>query len=127
LALPKLALLSSSVIIIHMIVVSGFVPWHGGHSYGPRYSTGLVPWFSLLGILAVDARLRWRTRESVKDSHFRWRTEWTFGAILLISSMTLNALGATARRTWLWNIEPVNVDEKPERVWEWSDPQFLAK
>ncbi len=127
LALPKLIMMSLSVIIIHMIVVSGFVPWYGGHCYGPRYSTGIVPWFSLLGILAVDARLRWRAIGSVKDSNFRWRTEWAFGAILFLSSMTLNALGATAHRTWLWNSRPINVDEKPERVWEWKYPQFLAK
>jgi len=89
--------LFSRVIIIHMIVVSGFVPWYGGHSCGPRYSAGLVPWFSLLGILAVDARLRWRARASVKDSHFRWRTEWTFGAILLFSGMTISMRWALRR------------------------------
>jgi hypothetical protein len=24
-----------------------------------------------------------------------------------------------------WNGEPVNVDFHPNRVWDWSDPQFL--
>jgi hypothetical protein len=25
-----------------------------------------------------------------------------------------------------WNVSPVSVDDAPERLWDWSDPQFLA-
>lgn len=125
--LPRLVLISLSVVAIHLVIVSGFVPWYGGHSYGPRYSTGIVPWFSLLAIMAVKSRLNWREKHAVTDSSARWRTEWTCGAMLLLCSMTLNALGATAHRTWLWNIRPINIDEAPERVWDWRHPQFLAK
>ncbi|MDQ6651357.1 MAG: hypothetical protein M3Y84_01300 [Acidobacteriota bacterium] len=126
-ALPRLIVISLSLVVVHLVVVSGFVPWYGGHSYGPRYSTGIVPWFSLLGILSVQSSLKWHDKELVNDSSALWRTEWAFGAILLLCSMILNALGATAHRTWLWNIRPVNVDEAPERVWDWKHPQFLAK
>jgi hypothetical protein len=124
---PKLLVMSLSIAIVHLIIASGFVPWHGGHSYGPRYSTGLVPWFALLGILSLEARLGWQNEKATDDSAFRGKLEWTFGAILLICSVTLNGLGATAWRTALWNLNPVNVDEAPERVWDWKHPQFLAK
>src|SRR5687767_14463332 len=30
--------------------------WWAGHSYGPRLTTGAVPWLVLLGILALRAR-----------------------------------------------------------------------
>ncbi len=125
--MPRLITISISVLVVHLMIVSGFIPWYGGHAYGPRYSTGIVPWFSLLGILSVKARSKWHEKEVVNDSPSLRRTEWAFGAILLLCSMTLNALGATAHRTWLWNSRPVNVDEAPERVWDWKHPQFLAK
>ncbi len=126
LALPKLVVMSLGVVVVHLIIVSGFVPWYGGHSYGPRYTTGLVPWFSLLGILAVKSKLGPNEKDLVNDSNAVWRTDWTVGAILLLCSMTLNALGATAHRTWRWNSTPVNVDTAPERVWDWEHPQFAA-
>ena len=125
--LPRLVVISLSVVFVHLLMVSGFVPWHGGHSYGARYSTGIVPWFSLLGILSVKSRLDRRRQDEASETTSRWRIEWTVGALLLLCSVTLNALGATAHRTWLWNSRPVNVDEAPERVWDWKHPQFLAK
>ena len=127
LAVPRLVTLGLCVVVVHLIVISGFSHWYGGHCFGPRFSTGLVPWLSLLGTAAVAARRRRREAEAGTASRRRWRVEWTFGAILLLCSMTINGLGATAHRTWLWNIRPVDVDQKPERVWDWGDPQFLAK
>jgi hypothetical protein len=126
-ALPRLVVISLSVVVVHLAVVSGFVPWYGGHSYGPRYSTGIVPWFSLLGILSIQSSLKWHEKKLVHGSSALWRAEWTLGAILLLCSLILNALGATEHRTWLWNMRPVNVDEAPERVWDWKHPQFLPK
>src|SRR5687767_6561853 len=32
--------------------------WWAGHSYGPRLTTGAVPWLVLLGILALRARIQ---------------------------------------------------------------------
>ena len=49
----SLVWLSISVIVFHLIVIADFDPWHGGFSYGPRFSTGLVPWFALLSILGI--------------------------------------------------------------------------
>src|SRR4051794_2784256 len=40
--LRRLRFLSVVVIVLHWLLVSGVVPNHGGHSYGPRYFTGAV-------------------------------------------------------------------------------------
>jgi len=124
LAAPRLAVLALSVVIVHLMVVSSFPHWWAGHAFGPRYSTGLVPWFMLLGILGVAGWLK-RTDES--GASWITRVEAAAGITLLMCSVTINALGATAHRTWLWNIRPENVDDHPERVWDWRNPQFLAK
>lgn len=123
---PRLLVLSLTIIAAHLIVISAFPQWWAGHSFGPRFTTGLVPWFALLSILAVKARLVWHEREYPKRST-HLKAEVVLGALLLICSVAINLRGATDGRTALWNMIPIDVDEKPERVWDWSDPQFLAR
>ena len=123
---PRLIAMSLCIVAVHLIMVSGFAPWHGGHCYGPRYSTGIVPWFALLAILSVKSRLQWHNKQGANDAPHLWRAEWTFAAILLLCSVTMNGVGATVRPTSLWNTNPINIDDAPERVWDWRHPQFLA-
>lgn len=42
-----------------------------------------------------------------------------------VSGVAIHAKGAFVRRAYLWNTTPQNVDDHPERVWDWSDPAFL--
>jgi hypothetical protein len=126
LASGRLAVLALSVAIAHLIVVSGFPHWWAGHSYGPRYTTGLVPWFMLLGILGVAGWLRQPDQTGAKWSSRARRAEAAAGITLLVCSFAINAMGANAHHTWLWNSRPVNIDDHPERVWDWRHPQFLA-
>jgi hypothetical protein len=123
---PRLAMLCLFIMVAHLIVVSGFSPWYGGHCFGPRYTASLVPWFALLGILAIKARVSWREKHELARYSRRWKTEIAFGVTLLLISVFINARGAMNRATALWNVIPVNVDEHPERVWDWRHPQFLA-
>ncbi len=122
----RLAILSLAIIVAHLIVVSGFAQWWAGHCFGPRFTTGLVPWFALLGILAIRARLAWHENHEIKRRSVRWNTEIAFGATLLLISVGINARGAMNGATAVWNQKPVNVDEHPERIWDWKHPQFLA-
>lgn len=110
--------------MVHLTIISGFVHWWGGHSFGPRLSTGLVPWFVLLAIQGLQGMVRAR-RESVPASPRR-RLELSLGAALLFLSIAINGAGATSQATWLWNVRPLNIDEHPERNWDWRQPQFLA-
>src|SRR5258707_1718986 len=56
-----------------------------------------------------------------------WRAESAVGGLLLIVSLLINTAGATERATWFWNVKPLPIDEHPERLWDWRQPQFLAK
>lgn len=121
---PRLAVLSGAVITLHLTIISCFGHWWGGHSFGPRLSTGLVPWFVLLAILGLQAMFQAR-REFVPASLSR-KLELSLGAGLLFLSIAINGAGATSHATWLWNSRPLNIDEHPERTWDWRQPQFLA-
>jgi len=123
-AYPRLVVLSITVIVVHLTLISGFVHWWGGHSFGPRLSTGLVPWFVLLAILGVQA-MQHAHRESIPASLSR-RFELSMGAGFLVLSIAINGAGATTHATWLWNSRPLNIDEHPERNWDWRQPQFMA-
>jgi hypothetical protein len=121
---PRLTWLSLAVILLHLTIISCFGHWWGGHSFGPRLSTGLVPWFVLLAILGLQARAQCRL-ESVSRLRFGM-LELSLGAGLLFLSVAINGAGATSHATWAWNVRPLNIDEHPERNWDWRQPQFLA-
>ena len=122
---PRLAVLALSVIIAHVVIISCFIHWWGGHGFGARFSTGLVPWFILLAILGLQAMLAARHSSVITDSLTR-KLELAAGAGLLFISIVINGLGATSQATWLWNTRPLSIDEHPERNWDWRQPQFLA-
>jgi hypothetical protein len=122
----RLVWLSLIIIASHLVVVSSFPHWWGGHSFGPRFTTDLVPWFVLLGILGLRAMLAWR-EEHTESSLIVWRSQLAVGGLLLLLSAFINTLGATSHPTWLWNMHPFSIDEHPERLWDWRQPQFLAQ
>jgi hypothetical protein len=126
-AFPRLALLAVTIIALHWIATSGFPHWYGGHSYGPRLMTGVVPWLVLLGILGLQAMLTEPEKRATVKPRKLWRMQSALGGALLLISMIINALGATTHATALWNVRPVDVDQQPTRIWDWRHPQFLAK
>jgi len=114
----SLATAAMPVIIIHLLIVSGFTPWNGGFCYGPRYSTGLVPWFALLGVYGLRAHL--------DAAKMKFSRPVAIGSLLLAVSIVINARGASSYETWMWNAWPDNVDLVPQKIWDWRRPQFLA-
>ena len=106
--------------------MSCFGHWWGGYSFGPRFSTGLVPWF-----VVIDNSRRTGETVCAGPSELRVRAsgkalELSVGALLLFVSIAINALGAADRNTSLWNVQPQNIDSHPDRNWDWRQPQFLA-
>lgn len=122
----RLVWLSVGTIVGHLIIVSSFNHWWGGHSFGPRFTTGLVPWFVLLGILGTSAMLKWKEERGEALSRARWRAQLACGMLLLLLSAFINTRGATSHATWLWNMRPLEIDQHPERLWDWRQPQFMA-
>jgi hypothetical protein len=123
---PRIVVLALAVIVVHLAVMSCFGHWWGGYSYGPRFSTGLVPWFVVLAIMGVQARNIWLEKHAGEISHLKKQLELSVAALLLVASIAINALGAVDRNTALWNVRPLNIDLHPERNWDWRQPQFLA-
>lgn len=121
----RLVMLSLVIIIIHLIAIAGFPHWWGGLCYGPRFTTGMIPCFALLAILGLAAR-RKAHKDSASPSSNYARAESVVGLVLLILSVLMNARGALAQETWGWNQWPTNVDDVPQKIWDWREPQFLA-
>lgn len=122
----RLLWLSLFVIVAHMVVISGFDHWWGGFCYGPRLTTSLVPWFVLLAIVALHAWAKAKEQGSAAGTKIVWSLQSAIGIVFLAASIFINARGAIARDTWIWNTLPANVDVQPDRLWNWRDPQMLA-
>jgi hypothetical protein len=112
----RLALLSLAAILMHVVLASSFPIWWGGFSFGPRLLTDAVPWFVLLAIIGLKAALP-----------ILRGPEFVAGALLLALSIGINGRGAMSEATAMWNVRPASVDDHPERLWDWRDPQFLAR
>ncbi|HKR02124.1 MAG TPA: hypothetical protein VJT09_15705 [Pyrinomonadaceae bacterium] len=123
--LRRLVWLSLAIMLGHLAAVSSFLHWWGGHSFGPRFTTGLVPWLVLLAILGTKAMLAWREHHGAGKT-VAWRAQLGCGVLLLLISAFINTRGATSHATWLWNMRPFELDRHPERLWDWRQPQFMA-
>jgi hypothetical protein len=102
-----------ATIIGYWIGVSCFPDWTGGWSYGPRLLADVAPlvvWFLPAAFEAVA-----RKRNVVLAG---------LAALLVVLSVAIQARGAFEQSTATWNWTPRYLD--PARVWDWSDPQFLA-
>jgi hypothetical protein len=121
-----LAVLALAIIVAHLVVVSSYVKWWGGPSYGPRLLMSLVPWFVLLAILGCKAMLSYRPPScSQRGWPVHRRAIVAAGLIALGIGTLINARGAISWQTYCWSFQ-VQVDEHPERVWDWRSPQFMA-
>jgi hypothetical protein len=112
------------VCLAHTLMLGSFEHWWGGHSYGPRLFTGLVPWFALLAVLGLDAALT--ARRSTPAAARHPYLLWVVGGLICVASVAINRVGATSFAAAMWNAVPVDVDHDPRRLWNWRNPQFLA-
>jgi hypothetical protein len=114
--LDKLDITLLSICALHLAVIAGFFHWWGGHSFGPRLLCNLVPYLTYLLVEVVD-------RLSFANGWADVARATCFVALVAFSAF-VNGRGALVQATGGWNREPVNVDQHPERIWDWSDPQF---
>lgn len=105
------------VALIQLLVVSSAGQWWAGHSYGSRFLADLTPFFCY-GLIPP---IRWILSRAS-------RTATALGgafALLLLWSALAHGRAATTWDVWAWNGEPISVDDRPDRVWDWSDIQML--
>jgi hypothetical protein len=118
-ALRPLRLLAAGVIAAHVLLQSLDPLWWGGHCFGPRLLTDVVPWLVLLAVLAIDGHRA--------AGHAGWTPlERTCAFALLAAAVAVHARGATVDATQEWNYRPRSVDAARERLWDWRRPQALA-
>src|SRR5262249_24483798 len=104
----------TALAILHWFVISSHtINWWAGHCYGPRFFTDLTPVFVLFLIPYVEHL----------NSFARWRRA-VFIALALVSG-AMHLRGGWSKAVYYWNIDPVYLDQHPERNWDWSDPPFL--
>jgi hypothetical protein len=107
--------LGAAGVALHAVVVASFPHWWGGHGYGPRLFTDTL-FFQALIAASVAATL-------ASEPAGAWRRAFV---ALVALGVGIHAAGALSSQSNRWNWAPAEVDERPERLWEWRDPQMLA-
>lgn len=103
------------IILLHTILISGFPQWWGGHSFGPRLMTDIIP----LMMFFIIPYFENPTKKILNPKNIIF-------ILLCALSIYIHFIGANRREAWIdWNKYPVNIDEKPSRVWDFKDIQFL--
>ena len=103
------------VVVLHIMVVAQWPIWWGGHCYGPRLLTDLLPILGFYAACAIHAALRTKSPAGLAAC-----------AALVLASIAMHAPGALENRALEWNVKPDNVDTDTSRLWDWRDPPFLA-
>ena len=108
--------LAYGIIVSAMFIAISLIPaWWAGHSFGPRYLTDLVPFLAYFTAFNFDVRAKWRNAVVAGIG------------ISAAISLIIHAQGAVRSAPWAWNAIPEDVDFKPSRLWDWSDPPFLRE
>jgi len=105
-----------AIVVAHVIIVGASSMWWAGHSFGPRFTTDIVPF--LVYFTAFNFRLPSSIRPAARSAVF------VGVAVLTTASFLIHAQGALRRDTWMWNEIPNNIDDNASRAWDWRDPQF---
>lgn len=101
-----------------VLTVGSWGDWWGGWAFGPRLLQSTLPAVALLALVLVHATNQRGGQLKV--------------VVLALCSVVagwealVHISGVASARGYEWNDRPVNVDTALQRLWDWSDPQFLA-
>ncbi len=102
------------LILTHWILVSRNLNWWGGHCFGYRLLSDLIPFFIYYLIYFIK-EIDWKVKSPI-----------LFLFILsLFISLFINLKGATEMNSYNWNLIPSNIDTDPKRLWDLQDLPFL--
>lgn len=106
-----------AIVLVHWGVVSSFPHWYGGHTFGNRMMSDLIPYFMyfFIPVLAAGPGPRRPARTALV----------TLFVLLVVVSGVIHYRGAYRRAVWKWNSTPVDVADQPSRMWDVRDLQFL--
>lgn len=118
----------------YAVVFSSYSGWHGGYCYGPRHFSDLLPWFVLIGAIAVGGLLRApiTCRTLPTGGRVRllpaWR-KWAEAVVLAAGFAWggfVHGRGAVRPDTWTWNYQCRRHADHVRHATDWRHPQFLA-
>ena len=114
---PGMDSILAVILVLHWLSISAFKHWWGGHSFGPRLFSDMVPFFIYFLIPVVE-------RIPKKRAGGKALLICAF-AILTAAGFFIHCRGANSYAVYTWNNEPVDVDQSPARIWDYTDIQFL--
>ncbi len=97
-----------------LVLYAAYAEWWGGRVFGPRFLDDLAP--------VLFAALAWGIGQGLLDHRGRRVVFWVAGAWSLILFNAAALVYSNER----WDMHPENVNFAPERLFDWSDPQWLA-
>jgi hypothetical protein len=98
-------------LVPYLLLLSGYSVWWGGHCFGPRYWTDVMPLLAILLAFGLD----WAV--------IRSRVVTALFALSIGLAIGVQMIGAYCFPS-SWNLEPVNVDTHHERLWDWRDTEL---
>ncbi|HEX6203939.1 MAG TPA: hypothetical protein VF100_13125, partial [Thermoanaerobaculia bacterium] len=109
------------------LAASAIGHWWGGHAYGPRLMADAVPFLVYAALPVVPALWPGWVGAGAPAGRRRQLRRIATGLLAAALAWSVFVHGRAARTwaPWAWNGEPVDVDRRPERVWDWDDPPFL--
>jgi hypothetical protein len=106
-----------AMLLLHWLLISSFETWWGGHGYGPRFMTEIMP---LVVYFLVPV---WQKISA--DMRRRQFVLPTLAVILALASFWIHFQGATNWACYEWSSTPLELNESLDRLWDWRDPAFL--
>ncbi len=98
-------------ILMYVLLYASYGGWWGGHTYGPRFLSDVLPALTLCAVPALERVCRTPAGRAVVAGLVAW-------------SVGVQAIGAYCDFD-IWNHTPVSVDTQSLRVWDWDDLQVV--
>jgi hypothetical protein len=100
-----------AALVPYLLLLSKYSVWWGGHCFGARYWTDVIPLFAI--VLAFG--LEWMGTHS--------RALMALSYLSIAVSIGVHGIGAFCYPS-TWNHLPANVDLHHERLWDWRDTEL---
>ncbi|MDQ4070285.1 MAG: hypothetical protein M3203_12575 [Actinomycetota bacterium] len=119
-----LDVVAAGISVSHLLIVSAQNEgWWAGHAFGARFLSDVLPLLAYLSLPAVGALLQPRPAPAPSlGRRLAAAAVW----LAVVASVVINGQGAIFRASTCWNIDPVDIDDDPSRVWDLDRPQVLA-
>ena len=105
---------------IQTVAIAMWTNWWGGSSYGPRFSTDVIPLYAVVGIAGYAAM----RRRLSSPSHGRPVVVWFL--VLTLLGAVINGAGALTVRGRRWNVGPPSIAARPSRAFDWNRSQIMC-